>query len=117
MPNKKTSKLNYVKTIKEHDICISTLGLHKSNGWKLGEYIAASRAIISEPLFYTPQNFIKGENYLEASSTDALISNIYKLIDNSDYKYEMMLNNFKFYNQYLRPDILILNSLLKVINS
>lgn len=117
IPNKKTSKLSYVKIIKEHDICISTLGLHKSNGWKLGEYIAASRAIISEPLFFTPQNFIKGENYLEASSTDALISNIYKLIDNSDYKYEMMVNNFKFYNQYLRPDILILNSLLKVINS
>lgn len=117
IPNKKTSKLSYVKTVKEHDICISTLGLHKSNGWKFGEYIAASRAIVSEPLLFTPQNFIEGENYLEASSTDALISNIYKIIDNTDYKYEMMLNNFKYYNQYLRPDILILNSLVKAINS
>lgn len=117
IPNKKTSKLSYVKTVKEHDICISTLGLHKSNGWKLGEYIAASRAIISEPLFFNPQNFIEGENYLEASTTDALISNIYKIIENKDYKYEIMLNNFKYYNQYLRPDILILNSLVKAINS
>lgn len=117
LSNKKTSKLSYIRTIKDHDICISTLGLHKSNGWKFGEYIAASRAIISEPLFFTSENFIESNNYLEVSSTDSLISNIYRILDDTEYKYTMMVNNFNYYNQYLRPDALILNSLIRVINN
>lgn len=117
LPNRKTNKLSYIRTIKDHDICISTLGLHKSNGWKLGEYIAASRVIISEPLFFTSKNFIEGKNYLEISSTDSLISNIYRVLDDTEYKYTMMVNNFNYYNQYLRPDMLILNSLIRVMSN
>lgn len=30
------------------DICIGSMGLHKSIGWKTGEHIAASKAIINE---------------------------------------------------------------------
>ena len=43
-----TNKNNYLKIIKTTDICITTTGLEGSFGWKFAEYVAASRAIVSE---------------------------------------------------------------------
>ena len=53
MPGSFTNKASYLQSVKEHTICIATTGLSNSIGWKLGEYVAASRAIISEPLNFT----------------------------------------------------------------
>ena len=56
----------FLNIVKSSDICIATTGLHKSIGWKFGEYIAASRAIITEPLYYEiPGELKRGSNYLE----------------------------------------------------
>lgn len=110
-----TNKKSYLRTVKNCDICIATTGLFDSIGWKFGEYVAASRAIVSEPLLYqVPGEFTEGKNYLSFSDSDQLIQQIYSLLDNREYLRQMMLNNFHYYNNFLRPDSLILNTLLKV---
>jgi len=115
MPKSITNKKNYLQAVKNHDICISTMGLFESIGGKFGEYVAASRAIVSEPLRYqVPGKFIAGENYLTFYDSDQLIENIYSLIEDRDLLSKMMINNYHYYNNYLRPDSLILNTLLKV---
>jgi hypothetical protein len=95
---------------------VATLGLNNSNGWKLGEYVALSKAIVTEPLRYlVPGNFAKEQNYLEFTAPEELVESAARLFDNKDLRFAMMTNNYTYYQAYLKPDVLILNSLSIVL--
>lgn len=114
MPDSITNKEKFIYNVKRHDICIATTGLHDSIGWKFGEYVAASRAIISEPLNYElPGNFDIYKNYFKYNNEDELMNLIETLLKDKDKLQEMMINNFHYYNNYLKPEVLVLNTLLK----
>jgi len=116
-PQKTTLKINYLNAVKASNICISTTGLHGSIGWQLGEYVAASRAVISMPLNYElPGTFNEGENYLSYTNENELIEKIYFLLKNKDVQFEIMRNNYRYYNTFLRPDAMVLNTLLILHN-
>ncbi|HYH15821.1 MAG TPA: hypothetical protein VD794_11400 [Flavisolibacter sp.] len=116
IPNEYTGKSRFLQAVKEHSICIATTGLHDSIGWKLGEYVAASRAIVSEPLHYeVPGNFKKDQNYLAFETPAQLIEQIQKLLDNKELILQMMQNNHQYYTDYVKPDKLVLNTLLQVL--
>ncbi|MCQ6275279.1 glycosyltransferase family 1 protein [Bacillus sp. V3B] len=108
---------NYLRKVKKSSICIATMGLHESIGWKFGEYVAASKAIVTEELHYeVPGSFENGKNYLTFKTAEDCVEQIYQLLDD-DYRYEMKVNNYKYYHQYVRPDRLVLNSLLTIIEN
>jgi hypothetical protein len=114
---KLTKRNNYLNRVKDSDICISTMGLHKSIGWKFAEYIAASKSIITEELNYElPGNIKEGQNYLVFKTPDECINKIKLLLDDSTLRQEMMLKNFQYYHENIRPDRLVLNSLITVLN-
>lgn len=114
VPSEITNKQSFMSSIKSHNICIATTGLHGSTGFKFAEYVAASRAIISEPLHYQlPGNFQDGKNYLSFENPSELISNIYSLLNDKDKMQSMMLENYRYYNNYVDSEKLILNTLLK----
>jgi len=116
VPRYVTNRRTYLKAVSESNICVATTGLHGSTGWKFGEYIAASRAIITEPLnFEVPGNFSEDKNYLKFTNENELVKNISCLIQNPSKLKEMMFENFCYYNSYLRPDILVLNTFLKIV--
>lgn len=113
-----TKRDKFLERIKETEICIATTGLHKSIGWKFGEYVAASRVIVSEPLYYElPGEFQNEKNYIEFRSVDELIDVLRKLINNKEKRQEIMNNNLYYYNNYVKPEIIVLNTLLKVIEN
>ena len=115
VPNQKTNKLAYISQIKNHDICIATTGLHDSIGWKTGEYVAAARAIVSEPFEYElPGNFQNGQNYIEFTDVDTLINAISLLLNNKNLMHSIMLNNYYYYHSFLRPEIMVLNTFQKI---
>jgi hypothetical protein len=115
LPFSLTKKENFLKTIRECNICVATTGLHRSIGWKFGEYVAASRAIVSEALAYQlTGDFEKDKNYLEFTNTTELINSLNALKNDKEKIFEMMTNNFQYYNNYVRPDKLVLNTLLKI---
>lgn len=110
-----TKKINYLNNVKKSNICIATTGLHNSTAWKFGEYLACSKAIISEPLKYSVTgDFNPEKNYLEFTNENQLIDNINLLLNDHSMVNKMMINNTNYYNDYLRPDKLILNTLLKL---
>lgn len=112
-----TKRDNFMDLVKNTDICIATTGLHNSIGWKFGEYIAASRAILTEPLYYKlPGKCINNKNYLTFTSVDELINSIELLIEDKDKRLEMMINNYNYYNSYVKPQMLIMNTLTKMVN-
>jgi hypothetical protein len=91
--------------------------LHGSIGWKFGEYVAASRAIISEPLRYLlPGNFQKNTNYLEFNNPDSLIEQITILLSDQKKTLSIMEANFNYYNNYVKAENLILNTLFQVVS-
>lgn len=107
-----TKRENFLETIKKSDICIGSIGLHGSIGWKTGEYVAASRAIINEKLRYEVTGDFEAEkNYLDFESVDECMANVEKLFNDPDSVYEMKRRNRDYYLNYLRPDIQVANSL------
>jgi hypothetical protein len=112
-----TKRNVYLSKVKESSICIATMGLHKSTGWKLAEYVAASKAIVTEELHYeVPGNFKEHDNFLVFHTPDECIDQIDKLVNNDDLRFNIMLNNYRYYHQYVRADRLILNSLFTVLH-
>ncbi len=110
-----TGKRNFLQQVKDHPVCIATAGLHGSLGWKFGEYVAASRAIITEPMDYeVTGDFTSSKNYLEFTNEDELLNNIYYLLKNPGALQEMMTANWKYYHEYLKPEKLIFNTLIKI---
>lgn len=112
MPAKYTKKRNYLKLLHKSDICIGTMGLHESIGWKTAEYVAAAKAIVNEKLHYeVTGNFEKGKNYLEANTVQEILDAVKCLKENPDFLYEMKKANEEYYANYLKPDRLVENTL------
>lgn len=111
-----TNRGNYLNNLKKSNICVATTGLHNSVGWKFGEYIANSKAIVSQPLNYlAPGPFKNNINYLEFNNQNELLEKLNILLINRDFTQSIMTNNHYYYSKYLRADKLILNSLEKII--
>ena len=105
-------KESYIRTLKSHSICVATTGLHGSIGWKFAEYVACSKAILSERLTYAvPGDLTPGRNFLEFGSPTECVELAHRLIENRDLRDAMMTRNFEYYRASLRPDVLMLNSL------
>lgn len=98
--------------MKKSDICIGSTGLHKSIGWKTGEYVAAARAIVAERFQYqVTGNFEENINYIPFDSVDECLSAVEKLYHDPEAVYQMKLSNEAYYAKYLRPEKQIFNAL------
>ncbi|MBS0419833.1 MAG: hypothetical protein JSR66_19130 [Proteobacteria bacterium] len=107
-----SSQVQYFRTLQSYPICVATTGLHGSIGWKLAEYVAFSKAIVSERLLYqVPGSFAPGKNYIEFSSPEECASGAIRLVEDSELRREIMLNNAAYYRDRLRPDALVRNAL------
>ena len=88
------------------------MGLHGSIGWKIGEYVAAAKAIVSEKFAYSlPGDFSAGRNYLPYDSVEGCIEAVRFLCANKKRLYAMQLSNMIYYHSYLKPEMLVLNAL------
>lgn len=112
----KTDQYSFLRKLKEHSICVASMGLHGSNGWKLAEYVAHSKAIVSEkPRYWVPGNFVSERNYLEFSSPEGCVEAAMELMNNRELRNELMANNALYYRGYLRPDSLVAYALLTAL--
>lgn len=112
VPRIYTCRNKYLKRMHKADICIASTGLHKSIGWKMGEYVAAGKAIVSEKLYYAvPGDFEAGKNYLEYNTVDECVAAVDRLMTEPDLLNRLSDNNLLYYNEYLKPDKLVLNAL------
>lgn len=111
-PPGSTSQANYLQTLKSMPICVATTGLHGSIGWKLAEYVAFSKAIVSEQLIYeVPGPFATGRNYIEFTSAAGCLNGVERLIGDVALRQQLMQSNAAYYRDYLRPDALVRNAL------
>ena len=110
--NEISEKQNYIKLLRQYPVCVTTTGLHGSIGWKMGEYVAFSRAIVSESLNYeVPGDFRQSKNYLAFNEPDQCIKGVHDLLTDDDLRYRMMQANHEYYRRYLKPDAMIRRTL------
>ena len=110
--NRISEKQNYLKLLAHYPICVTTTGLHGSIGWKMGEYVAFSRAIVSEKLNHdVPGDFKQGQNFLAFDEPDQCASVVNDLLSDSNLRYAMMEANHDYYLNYLKPDVMIRRTL------
>lgn len=112
LPREKTERRAYLNLVHQADICIGTMGLYESIGWKTAEYVAAAKAIVNERLRYqVTGDFEAGKNYLPFSDAKGCIQAVKSLAENEDALYNMKCANREYYLNYLKPEILVQNSL------
>ena len=112
-----SKKKRYLLRLKKFPICIATTGIHGSIGWKFAEYVAFSKAIVSERLEYEiPGQFGPMRNYLVFSSPDECVEQSVKLMADDELRYQLMTNNAEYYQSYVKPNILVFNALSNVID-
>ena len=112
-----TRKSNYLKLMHSASVCIATAGLTGSVGWKMGEYVAGAKAIVSEKNNYAfPGDFAEGKNFLSFETSEECLNQVACLIDNPDKRRQMMEANQTYYQDYLHPPRLVLNSLKHVLS-
>jgi hypothetical protein len=99
------SRREFLRRVREHTVCVTSAGLHGSNGWRLAEYVAFSRAIVSEPLRYIVAGDLVAErNYLEYTTPDECVARVAWLFDRPDAREEMARRNWEHYAHWQRPD-------------
>jgi hypothetical protein len=105
-------KGRYLAVARSVPICVATDGLHGSTGWKFAEYMALSRAIVSEPLRYAvPGELTNGVHYLEFDSVDRCLEQVARLMEDDELRARMMAANQAYYQAWVRPDALVRASL------
>lgn len=110
-----TKRKRYLQVMRKADICVGSTGLHNSIGWKTAEYIAASKAIVSEAFHYqVPGGFKEGLNYLPFTDVEGCLEQIRMLMADPDRTYEMGLANQAYYQANGRPDQVMANALAQV---
>ena len=108
LPKFKTYRKRYLHAMHNADICVATTGLHQSTGGKSGEYVAASKAIVSEQLLYEiPGDFAAHANYLPFTTPEECVDAVNRLLEHPEQVREMQRLNWDYYQNYLRPDRLI----------
>ena len=91
------------------------MGLHESIGWKTGEYVAAAKAIVHDPLYYTvPGAFHPGENYLGFTTAETCVAAVQHLMEKPQELLEMKRANERYYRNYLKPEVLVSNTLERI---
>lgn len=107
-----TIKTSYVKLMKDHLVGVATTGLHGSVGWKLAEYVAASRCIVSEPI--RPEGsrgFTEDKHYLAFTTVDGCAAACERLLEDPTLSREMRTANQDYYQSELKPPVMTLKHL------
>ena len=112
VPKELTERRRYLNAVHASDICIGSTGLHGSIGGKTGEYVAAAKAIVHEELCYSvPGDFREGVNYLSFRTAQECVEAVAQLVQSPERLQAMKRANAAYYRQYLRPDMLVKNTL------
>lgn len=112
MPAEYTERKRYLKLVHSCDICIGSMGLFESIGGKTGEYVAAAKAIVNERLHFTVTgDFSDGVHYLSFETVEECLAAVQKLVEEPQLRLSMQKANAQYYQDYLRPDALVRNTL------
>lgn len=107
-----TARANYIKRMTECVVGVSTNGLERTNQFKIAEYVAAGRGVVSErnEVVVTGE-FLEDINFKGFSSAEECLIKITDLLSDEDALSKMMADNVRYYWEHLEPSAIVWNSL------
>ncbi|MGB0523588.1 MAG: glycosyltransferase [Flammeovirgaceae bacterium] len=108
MPQKVTYDEFYQKT-EASTFVFNTPTVQGCNGWRLAEYLAMGKAIISTPLVrLVPKELIDEKHVLFVSgSQDSIQQAIQKLLNDQELRHNLSKNTISYFQEYLAPQKVI----------
>ncbi len=107
-----TRRATYLSLVDQYAICVTSKGLHDSTGWKFAEYLAKGRAIVTEKMrFLAGGDLALGTHYLDFGTPEECVERVGALVTNVELRMQMMAASRRYYEKYVRPDSLVLNTL------
>ena len=104
----KMSRRDFAATLGASNIAISTLGVGRSNPWKLGEFIAASRCIVTEPLvFELPVRLEENTHVCSFNSIEECLETCDHLLTKTSHAEEMRHNIHAYFLNHVSASNLI----------
>ncbi|OQP64384.1 hypothetical protein A3860_20660 [Niastella vici] len=109
LENYSASKLynhkSYLEHLKLSTVVINTPAVHDCLGWKLGEYFALGKAIVTTPINrILPGNFMAGTHYLEIKDIHSELKDaISWLVSHKEQRMELEQNALAYFEKYLTP--------------
>ena len=98
----------YLRNTKNSAVVFNTPAAWGCHGWKLGEYLAMGKAIISMPLVNeVPPGLVHGENIHLVEDSENLSEVINHILFDHDYRRHLEVNAFKYFQQCLHPEKII----------
>lgn len=95
----------YIKKSKESVLAFSTPAAWGCHGWKLGEYFAMGKAIISSPFYNDlPEGIIHGENIHIVDDVNQVKESVKKIINDTYYRKKLQMGARQYYNDFLKPE-------------
>jgi hypothetical protein len=111
-----TDQRHYLERLRRYPIGIGTQGLHGSTGFKLAEYVCCAKAVVTEsPTYEAPGEFSANFHYLPFESPEECVSQTVRLFTDRELRQALMINNAHYYQTHLRPDAMVLNTLLAAL--
>jgi len=112
LPAAETHRSAYLRRLQGNYVCIAAGGPRHCVGRELAEYCAAGRAIVTETLHaLLPGGFSRGRNYIHYATPEECVSQLTSLLSSVPNIHRMEAANFAYYNDYVRPDALVLRTL------
>lgn len=103
---------NYNQKIKKSKCVFNTPAVHGCHGWKLGEYMAIGKAIISMNFInQLPYELINEHHIHFVSDVSELDSAVKKIVDDDIYRLKLEKNVKEYFEKKLSPTVVI-NKLL-----
>jgi glycosyltransferase involved in cell wall biosynthesis len=95
----------YLEKIKKSVVVFNTPVVLNCHGWKLAEFMAMKKAIISTKISnQLPEPLEEGRNIVGTTGEIADIKNaVLKVIGNLEYQESLQNNAFEYYTKYLSP--------------
>jgi hypothetical protein len=113
-----TAKGQYLAVMKKNLVGVASRGLHRSTGWKIAEYVAAARCIVSDRL---PDGaipgFVAGRNYLPYETPEEAASACERLLDDPSTAQEMRNQNERYYREELCPPAMMMKHLKRAFEA
>lgn len=111
------SSAAYLKKTKESAVVFNTPAAWSCHGWKLGEYFALGKAIISMPFVNNLlPGLVHGENIHLAGSEDELADEISQILSDREYQLHLERGARAYFSERLHPKEVARELLERAIN-
>ncbi len=98
----------YVSKTKRSSVVFNTPTVFNCHGWKLGEYFAMGKAIISTPLINKmPVDLEHGQNIHFIEDVSEMKDAISKILTDRNYRTTLEKGALEYFNKYLKPEMVM----------